>query len=136
MLRFRTAVLDKKSITDDEDVIMYFTQGQCHALAWELHKLKGWMPGIISDDYFGTPDYMGHAFVVNDKGMAVDITGEQTIEDFRADWPYLHHMHICRSTAEYKKEMLMWVSDTKYNKDPEAKLWAQYIVDKLGSQFS
>jgi hypothetical protein len=121
----------RNSFTNDWETVKYFTQGQCHALAWEIHKLTKWDLAILSDDLINTPDYAGHAFIVRPNGMAVDIRGVQFMWSFRKDWPSLKHLYVFRSAKEYKKEMTLWVSDIAYNRDPRAKDWAKYIVNSI-----
>lgn len=120
------------AFTESNYTVKYFTQGQCHALAWEVHKLTKWDLAIISDGLVGSPDYAGHAFIINKAGMAVDIRGVQTVEDFRKDWPTLEYFYRFRSPKEYKKEMELWEGAIAFNKDAYAKQWAKYIVELVG----
>ncbi len=119
--------------TDDQSVIEYFTEGQCNALAWELHKLTGWTLAIISDYPVGQEDYAGHAFVIDSDAYAIDIRGKQHLDDFWRHWRFLTHIYRFHTSKEYEKEMVLWHNKIHYTKDREAKMWARLIVDMLDS---
>ena len=121
------------NFTDDRRVIRYFTQGQCNALAYEIYKLKEWTLAVVSDEPVGTDDYFGHVFIIDSDGFAIDINGRRPVDELRSEWPMMPLIHRFFDLAEFEHEMLCWENDTPYNKDPEAKLWARYIVDTLGS---
>lgn len=119
--------------TEDESVIAYFTEGQCNALAYELHKLTRFTLAIISDYPVGQDDYGGHAFLIDSDAHAIDIRGRQPIDDFWKDWTYFSHIHRFHTLKEYEKEMSLWDNKIHYTKDREAKRWAKLIVDILDS---
>jgi hypothetical protein len=117
--------------TDDEDVITYFTEGQCPALAYEIHKLTGWTIAMVSDYPAGSPWYMGHVFVIDSDGMAIDIKGKRSIEDVQNEWYFCGHLHRFWDMKEFEYEMLEWDLKPKFDRDKKAKLWAKEIVDLL-----
>jgi hypothetical protein len=122
---------DYVTFTDDADVIEYFTHGQCNALAWEIHKLTGWTIALVSDLPAGSEDYMGHAFVIDSDGFAIDIEGKRPLDEIREQWDFLPCIHRFFTLHEYEVEMVPWDNDIHYTKDKEAKLWAKLIVDML-----
>lgn len=115
----------------DEETIAYFTQSQCHALAYEIHKLQGWTIGLISDQPAGSPDYMGHLFVFDSDAMVIDIKGRRSLDDLKDEWYFCPHIHRFFSLAEFKSEMRDWDMHPRYDRDKHAKEWAKYIVDIL-----
>jgi hypothetical protein len=117
--------------TTDLDIIHYFSQSQCYALAYELHKLTGWSLVLISSEPAGSPDYSGHVFVVDSDGFAIDIKGKRTIEEVRSEWYFCTYTHRFFTLKEYIKEIQGWSSFVAYNKDREAKKWAKHIVKIL-----
>lgn len=119
------------NFTDDEDIISYFTEGQCPALAYELHKLRDWSLLMVSDHPVGSPDYLGHIFVVDSDGMAIDIKGRRTIAEVQEEWYFAKHLHRFFSMKEFEYEMLDWDCSPRFDSDPKAKLWAKKIVDML-----
>lgn len=119
------------NFTDDEDVIAYFTEGQCPALAYELHALKGWTIAMVSDQPAGSDDYIAHVFVIDSDGMAVDIKGRRSIDEVKEEWYFAHHLHRFFSIQEFKVEMREWDCSPRFDRDPEAKLWASKIVELL-----
>lgn len=119
------------SFTDDEDVISYFVNGQCHALAYELHKITGWTLALISDQPVGSPDYMGHIFNIDSDGMAIDIKGRREIEELKDEWHFCKHLHRFWDLKEFEYEMLEWDMRPRFDKDKEAKKWAKIIIDML-----
>ena len=120
--------------TDDRSVIRYFTQGQCNALAWEIHKLTGWQLGVLSDAPIDEdPNYLGHLFIVDPHAMIVDIRGRVHLDTFKSFWPSLTFIHLFESASAYEQEMMLWENDIHYTRDADAKYWAGYIVDILNS---
>lgn len=117
--------------TDDEDVIHYFTRGQCPALAFELHKLTDWSIVMVSDRPAGSPDYFAHVFVMDSNAMAIDIKGRRTFEDLKEEWYFCDYTHRFFSLKEFEYEMLDWDLATRFDRDKKAKYWAKYIVDIL-----
>ena len=117
--------------TDDADTISYFTEGQCGALAYEIHVLTGFSIGLISSLPVGSEDYMGHLFVFNSDGMAIDIEGVRTLDELKDDWYFCPYVHRFFSLAEFEYEMLDWDMPFSFYKDKDAKRWAKYIVDLL-----
>lgn len=126
-------ITDEVWFTDDPYVIKYFTQGQCNALAWEIHKLTGWEIGLLSDEKVGQPDYAGHLFVIDPSGLIIDIRGRMHLANFKEFWPMLPYVHVFDSPESFELEMMLWENDIHYTADPEARLWASYIVDVLNS---
>lgn len=124
---------DEVWFTDDPYVIKYFTQGQCNALAWEIHKLTGWQLGLLSDEPAGNPDYAGHLFVVDPTAMIVDIRGRMHLNNFKSFWSYLPYIHLFETVESFELEMLLWENETHYTSDKLAREWAIYIVDILSS---
>lgn len=122
-----------ESFTDDAEILEYFSEGQCNALAWEIHKLTGWTLALVSDMPVGSPDYCGHAFVIDSDARAVDIKGRRLLSSLRKDWDFCLHLHRFMSLAEYEREMTLWDNVIHYTKDKKAKLWARHIVDTLAS---
>lgn len=125
-------ISERVEFTQDEDIIAYFTEGQCGALAYELHKLTGWTLALVSDSPVGSDDYCGHVFVINSDGQAVDIKGVRPIEEVRQEWYFCSYLHRFYSTGEFEFELDAWECSPAYNKDPEAKLWARTILNSLG----
>ncbi len=119
------------SFTGDVQVIKYFTQGQCYALAYELHKLTEWSIVLISDLPVDNLDYMGHIFVMDSNAYAIDIKGKRTLDDMKADWSFCPYIHRFFDVKEFEEEMLEWKVKIPFNKDKKAKWWARYIVDML-----
>jgi hypothetical protein len=119
--------------TNDQSVIAYFTEGQCNALAYELHKLTGWSLAIISDAPVGQRDYGGHAFVFDSDAQVIDIRGRQPLDVFWKDWTFLPLIHRFHTRKEYEYEMQLWENNIPYTRDREAKQWARLIVDMLDS---
>lgn len=117
--------------TDDEDVIDYFSLGQCPALAYEIHKLTDWTIAMLSDHPVGNPDYMAHIFIIDSSGFAIDIKGRRTLEEVKSEWYFCHNLHRFWNLKEFEYEMLEWDLDTRFDKDAEAKCWAKIIVDML-----
>jgi hypothetical protein len=115
----------------DEETERYFTEGQCMALAYELHQLTGWTLALISDQPVGSEDYMGHVFVIDSDGNAIDIKGKREISDIQDDWYFCGHLHRFFSLKEFEYEMLDWDMLVRFDKDKNAKMWAKYIVDML-----
>lgn len=115
----------------DEETIAYFTEGQCHALAYELHKLTEWTIALLSDEPVGSPDYMGHVFIIDSDGMAIDIKGKRTLEEIKDEWIFCDKIHRFFTVKDFEYEMLDWDMPTRFDKDKSAKMWAKYIVDLL-----
>lgn len=124
---------DEVWFTSDPHTIRYFTQGQCNALAWEIHKLTGWQLGLLSDEPAGNPDYAGHLFVLDNNGLAIDIRGRMHMKDFKEFWPMLPYVHIFESSEAFELEMMLWENDIHYTADEDAREWAFHIVDILSS---
>lgn len=114
-----------------EDIQYYFTHGQCPALAYEIHKLKGWTLAMLSSEPVGSPDYMGHVFVIDSDAYAIDIKGRRSLEDIKDEWWFAHHLHRFNSLKEFEYEMLDWELKPKFNKDKQAKLYAARIIELL-----
>jgi hypothetical protein len=121
------------SFTDDEDVITYFTLGQCGALAYEIHKLTGWTTALLSNLPVGDPSLSGHVFNIDSDGMAIDIKGKRTLEAIKEDWDFCQHLYRFWDMKDFRKEMDTWLFSPRFDKDKEAKLWAKKIVDLLNS---
>ncbi len=119
------------SFTDDEEVLHYFLEGQCHALAYELHKLTGWSLVLLSSSPVGSPDYMGHMFVMDSDAYVIDIRGRRQLQEVQEEWYFCSHLHRFFSLKEFEEEMLGWDYLTRFDKDKEAKFWAREIVDIL-----
>lgn len=119
------------SFTDDQDIIEYFTEGQCHALAYELHKLRGWSLVMVSDQPAGSPDYLGHIFVVDSDAMAIDIKGRRTLEELQEEWHFAKYTHRFFSLKDFEYEMQEWDCNPSFDRDPKAKVWARKISDML-----
>jgi hypothetical protein len=117
--------------TDDEDIQSYFTEGQCPALAYELHKLTGWTLAMISSQPVGSPDYMAHVFVMDSDGMVIDIKGRRTLEDVKDEWYFCSYVHRFFTLKEFEYEMIGWELAVRHHKDPQAKYWARLIVEML-----
>lgn len=117
--------------TDDEDIIAYFTEGQCPALAYEVHMLTGWTIAMVSDQPVGSPDYLAHVFIINSEGMAIDIKGLRTLEDIKDEWSFCTYVHRFWDLKEFAYEMLEWDLRPRFDQDLKAKLWAVKIVDIL-----
>ncbi len=126
----RFNALEGITFTEDEDIIFYFVEGQCNALAWEIHKLTGFSLGIYTDSPLGS-DYSAHAYAYTSDGLILDIRGIQTFDKFKLDWPWLHLTHRFSSSKEFEKEMTTWNNVTHYTKDRRAKEWAKRIVAQL-----
>jgi len=126
-------VAEEVAFTSDSEVIKYFTQGQCNALAFELWKLTDWNLGLVSDEPAGNPDYSGHIFVIDQNAMVIDIRGRKTMDNFRKKWPFLPHFYLFRDIESFELEMMLWENDIHYTRDRYARRWAKYIVDILGS---
>jgi hypothetical protein len=119
------------TFTEDQDVIDYFTQGQCNALAWEIHKLTGFSLGLYTDAPVGQIDYSGHAFLYTSDGLILDIRGIQEFDVFKKDWYWLHTVHRFLRSEDYELEMALWENKIHYTRDKYAKKWAKYIVSLL-----
>jgi hypothetical protein len=117
--------------TDDEDTIAYFTEGQCGALAYEIHKLTGFSLGLISSLPVGSEDYMGHLFVFNPDGLVIDIRGVRTLEDVKDEWYFCPYIYRFFSLKEFEYEMVDWQMGTRYDRDKNAQHWAKYIVNVI-----
>lgn len=119
------------SFTDDESVISYFTEGQCGALAYEIHILTGWTIALLSDGPVGSPNYMGHLFVIDSDAYAIDIKGRRQLADVQDEWYFCSYLHRFWDLKEFEYEMLEWEMLPRFDRDREAKYWAQEIVDML-----
>lgn len=119
------------SFEADEDDIDYFTLGACPNLAYEIHKLTGWTLALFSSSPVGSPDYLGHVFVIDSNGMAIDITGRRSIKDLQDQWWFAEYLHRFWDLKEFEYEMLGWELDKRIGKDLRAKEWARKIVDYL-----
>jgi len=129
-----TYTLEGLRFTEDEEIIQYFTRGQCNALAYELNRLKGYSLGICSSSAGGEDDFGAHAFCYTSDGLVIDIRGVQHFADFRMDW--LYFPFVTRYTlSDYHKEMRFWKNDTHYTQDRFARKWAKIIVDILEDPF-
>lgn len=127
-----TELLLSEKFTEEREVIEYFTEGQCNALAYELHLLRGYTIAMVSDNPKGSADYMGHLFLINSDADAIDIEGVRPLEEFRDAWDFLPRIHRFFNLAEFEFEMILWDNDIHYTKDKEAKKWAKIIDDMLG----
>jgi hypothetical protein len=127
--------LGQLTFTDDEDVIAYFTEGQCNALAYEIHLLTGWTLALISDLPARSEDYCGHVFIIDSDGLAVDIEGIENLATFREKdkWSWMPYIYRFFSLSEFQMEMGPWDNQIHYTRDKEAKKWARIIVDILDS---
>lgn len=56
----------------------HYTNGECHSLAVELHRLRGFPLAVTGAE--------NHAFVVIGPNLALDVNGVQTIRKLNADW--------------------------------------------------
>lgn len=119
----------------DRETQAYFTEGQCHALAYEVHKLTGWTIAMLSDLPVGSPDYMGHIFNIDSDGMAIDIKGRRSLETLKEEWYFCQHVHRFFAVKDFEYEMLDWDMHPKFDKDKHAKEWAKYIVDIINMSF-
>lgn len=115
----------------DASTIDYFTNGFCNALAWEIHRLKGYSLAMVSDLPAGSDDYFAHVFVVDSEAYAIDITGRIPVAEMRANWSGLPYYTTFFSDAEFNREMILWYN--QYNRNKKAKYWAKLIVDILDS---
>lgn len=124
---------DAMTFTDDPSIIKYFTNGQCNALAWELHKLTYWNLGIFGDYYISDDgDYdLAHAVVVDPYGNIVDITGRNDFDTIAKKWHFLPHFKEFTDPGDYRKHMQVWENDVPYNRDYKARKWARKIVNML-----
>jgi hypothetical protein len=118
------------SFEADEDDVDYFTLGACPNLAYEIHKLTGWTLAMASSSPVGSPDYMGHVFVIDSNGMAIDIEGRRPLDKLLAAWGFAY-LHRFWSLKEFEYEMQEWDLVTKLNRNPRAKEWARKIMDIL-----
>lgn len=114
-----------------EDVQNYFLEGQCPALAWELHKLTNWTIAMLSSNPVGSPDYLGHIFVIDSEGMAIDIKGRRALEVVKDDWYFAGHLYRFWNIKEFEYEMQGWYMTTRFDRDKKAKMWASHIVNLL-----
>ena len=119
------------TFTDNEEIISYFWEGQCPALAWELHKLTDWTIGMLSSSPVGSPDYSAHVFVFDSDGLAIDIKGRRSLETLKDEWYFASHLHRFWDDKEFEYEMLEWDMSPRFDRDKQAKLWAKNIVDLL-----
>jgi hypothetical protein len=127
-----TELLLSERFTNDPEVIEYFTEGQCNALAYELHMLRGHTIAMVSDNPKGSDDYMGHLFVIDSEANAIDIEGCRPLEDLRESWDFLPRIYRFFTLADFELEMTLWDNKIHYTKDREAKKWARIIDDILG----
>jgi hypothetical protein len=119
------------SFTDDKDVQSYFLEGQCPALAYEIHKLTGLTIAMLSDEPVGSPDYLAHVFIMDSNGLVIDIKGRRTLQDVRNEWYFCKYLHRFWNLKDFEYEMLDWDLTTRFDKDLKAKKWAKIIVDIL-----
>jgi hypothetical protein len=73
---------------------------------------------------------MGHVFVIDSNGMAIDIEGRRPLDKLLAAWGFAY-LHRFWSLKEFEYEMLEWDLVTKLNRNPRAKEWAHKIMDIL-----
>jgi hypothetical protein len=114
----------------DEDDISYFTLGACPNLAYQIHKLTGWTLAMASSSPAGSPDYMGHVFVIDSDGMAIDIEGKRSLNKLLAVWGFAY-LHRFWDLKEFEYEMQEWDLPTRLDRNPRAKEWAKKIVETL-----
>ena len=119
------------TFTDDEEVISYFSEGQCGALAWELHKLTGWTLAMISSSPVGSPNYTGHVFVMDSEGMVIDIKGRRHLEEVQDEWYMCGYTHRFFTAKEFEYELNGWEMSPRFDRDREAKQWARRIMREL-----
>lgn len=115
----------------DEDIQSYFVEGQCGALAYELHKLRGWSLGLISDHPVGSQDYMGHLFVFDSEAMVIDIRGRRTLDEVKEEWYFCPYVHRFFSLQEFEHEMQGWDMNIRHDRDRKAKYWSKVILQEL-----
>lgn len=115
----------------DSDIVSYFTEGQCMALGYELHLLTEWSIVMVSDAPAGSPDYLGHVFVVDSEGMAIDIKGRRPLAELQQDWWFCKYITRFLTLEDFRKEMSEWDCQPPYYADPLAKEWAQKILEFL-----
>lgn len=61
-----------------------FTRGDCHILATAIHKLTGWSLYAFENSSTGLGE--GHAFVMPEPYIFLDITGLSTYEEMQKKW--------------------------------------------------
>lgn len=130
---YYTQVAEPKSqfFDFDGDIVSYFTEGQCMALGYELHLLTDWSIVMVSDAPAGSPDYLGHVFVVDSDGLAIDIKGRRPLEDLKRDWFFCSYVTRFLTLDDFRYEMAEWDCNPPYHSDPIAKHWAQLILNLL-----
>lgn len=131
MLLFTLFSEDVVDFGADEDDIQYFTQGACMHLAYEIHMLTGWTIAMVSSSPAGSPDYLGHIFIIDSDGMAIDIRGRRPIEDLKDEWWFANFLHRFWDLKEFHYEMQDWCLDRRIGRDPRAKEWAKRIIELL-----
>lgn len=114
-----------------EDVQEYFLLGQCPALAFEIYKLTDWTIAMLSSQPVGSPDYMGHVFIIDSDAMAIDIKGRRTLDEVKDEWYFAGYLHRFFTLKEFEYEMIEWDTAVRFDRDTKAKLWAKRIVDIL-----
>jgi hypothetical protein len=120
------------TFTEDEDVISYFTEKWCNALAWELHKLTGWSLVIVSDLPLKDDNYGGHAFLMDSDGLAVDIMGRRNLGLLQDYWDFCPFITRFHTAEDYQREIeRSWDNAGSYMRNRKAKMWAKSIVDLL-----
>jgi hypothetical protein len=120
-----------ETFTDDEEIINYFSEGQCGALAYELHKLTGWTLAMVSSSPAGSPDYTGHLFVMDSEGMVIDIKGRRTLEAVQDEWYMCGYVHRFFTLKEFEYELIEWEMSPRFDRDSKARQWARHIYREL-----
>lgn len=62
--------------------ITRFTEGDCHVLAFRLHRVTGWTLATFG---FGSQP-VSHAFVICPDGDALDVEGKRPMAEFLRKW--------------------------------------------------
>jgi hypothetical protein len=103
-----------------------FTEGDCHIMAWAIHKETGWPIYTFWD---GDEHWM-HAFVKMPNGKIIDVEGVTTLRTFKKKWSKYGNDPIKR--IEWKDLRESWGGPSYGNYSySRAKKIARYLLAEL-----
>lgn len=106
--------------------VKHFTQGQCHALALEMHWRTGYDLWAVMTDTYEDVEIdggFGHVLVRCPSGVFYDINGRsETEEELRWTWDEMTFPHLYQIDED-------WLASWDAPIFEEAEVWAKRLID-------
>lgn len=105
--------------------VKHFTQGQCHALALEMHWRTGYDLWAVMTDTYEDVEIdggFGHVLVRSPDGTFYDITGRLSEDDLRSAWAERSFPHLYPIDEDW---LAVWDAPIF----EEAEVWAKRLIE-------